>query len=111
MPDKDPAGRVLDVVHEVAAEYMAARRKWPPMNSGHEGYAVILEEVDELEEAIAAVEGAEMAKARVAPIRRALDVVWANVKGDRPAHEAARLEAIQVAAMAVAYVLEVCDDR
>ena len=55
-----------------------------PMHSAHEGYAVILEELDEL---------------------------WEEVKGHRsPENLAAmRSEAVQVAAMAIAFVVEVCD--
>ena len=42
--------------HETLAaleeEYQRARRKFPPFNSPHEGYAVILEEMDEAWEEI-----------------------------------------------------------
>ena len=55
-----------------------------PMASAHEGYAVILEELDEL---------------------------WEEVRRHRsPANiEAMRDEAIQIGAMAVAFIAEVCD--
>lgn len=53
--------------------------KWPPFNSAHEGYAVLLEEVDEL---------------------------WAHVKKNQKKRDldAMRAEAIQVAAMACKFV-------
>lgn len=59
----------------VRAEIERAARKHPPFNSRHEGYAVLLEEVDEL---------------------------WDDVKADR--HHPAIIEAIQVAAMGVRFV-------
>jgi hypothetical protein len=37
---------------EIAAEYTRARIIHPPMHSPHEGYAVILEEVDELKKLV-----------------------------------------------------------
>lgn len=63
----------------VREEYMRARSKHAPMRGRHEGFAVLLEEVDELKEC-----------------------VWRNLDNDR-----ARAEAVQVAAMALAFVLEV----
>lgn len=69
---------------EVAQELEDAEQIHPPFNSAHEGYAVILEEMDEL-------------KAHV----------WARAsKRDRAAM---RREAIQVAAMAARFVRDVCD--
>lgn len=62
---------------------LARAQRWPAMNSAHEGYAVLLEEVDEL---------------------------WEHVKvkqGERDVHEMA-YEAIQVAAMAIRFVVDVC---
>ena len=69
---------------EAVAEVLRARERWPKMNSAHEGYAVLLEEVDEL-------------KAHV----------WTNQKNRD--YSAMRKEAIQVAAMALALVVEICD--
>lgn len=69
-----------DVVRELAT----ARERFKPFNSAHEGYAVLLEEVDEL---------------------------WDEVK-KKPADRDRKLmreEAIQVAAMAMRFVLEVCE--
>ena len=62
----------------VKEEYQRARSKHAPLNSGHEGYAVILEELDEL---------------------------WDAVRADDFDH--AKDEAVQVAAMALAFILEV----
>lgn len=57
-----------------------------PWNSAHEGYGIILEELDEL---------------------------WEHVKTKQKRRdlEAMRKEAIQVAAMAVRFALEVCDEE
>lgn len=68
---------VEDVVAAVVAEVTRAAAKHPPMNSAHEGYAVLLEELDE---------------------------AWAEIKSDRP--EAARQEMVQVAAMAVRFIVD-----
>lgn len=73
---------VAQALDAVAAEYAKARRKHPRMHSGHEGYAVIAEELDEL---------------------------WDHVKGDTATGPLAKKEACQVAAMAVAFMLEVCE--
>lgn len=58
-------------------------RMWPPMNSAHEGYAVLAEEVDEL---------------------------WDHVKvkqGHRDIPEMT-YEAVQVATMALRFIIDVC---
>ena len=70
---------------EACAEVSRARSKWPPFNSAHEGFAILLEEVDEL-------------KAHV----------WTNQKNRDL--KAMREEAIQVAAMALRIATEVCDE-
>ena len=66
---------------EISDELNEAMETFAPMHSPHEGWAVIQEEVDEL---------------------------WAEVKANVGRRDAARHEAIQVAAMAIRYVLEVC---
>jgi len=66
------------VAAEILAEFRRARIRHKPMRGPHEGYAVLLEEVDEL---------------------------WDEVKANRP--WMAREEAIQVGAMALAFALEV----
>jgi hypothetical protein len=68
-------------ITEVVAEFHNAAGKHPRFNSAHEGFAVILEEVDEL-------------KAEV----------WKRTR-DR---EAMRKEAVQVAAMALRFLVDLC---
>ncbi len=67
-------------------ELQKAVRNWPPHNSAHEAYAVLLEEMDEL-------------KAHV----------WMNQK--KRNLEAMKEEAIQVAAMAIRFAAEVCTEE
>lgn len=78
--------RAEAVAGEIVHEVKRATELWPCHNSAHEGYAVLLEEVDEL-------------KAHV----------WTNQK--RRDLVAMRKEAIQVAAMAMRFVLDVCNDE
>lgn len=74
--------RIARIVARVAEEVERAERKHPAMNSPHEGYAVLLEEVDEL---------------------------WDEIKRDEGRATAAQIEAIQVAAMAVRYLLNLTE--
>ena len=67
---------------EVADEYRRARLRHDPMHSGHEGWAVIREELDEL---------------------------WELVRADQSHTMAAYIEAKQIAAMAVAFMVEVAE--
>lgn len=75
------------VLDEVAAEVTRARTelKFPTMHSPHEGYSILLEEVDEL---------------------------WQHVKVKQKNRDlpAMRKEAIQVAAMAICFAAEVADE-
>lgn len=75
-----------ETLSEVAQEVENACTNWPPHNSAHEAYGVLLEEVDEL---------------------------WAHVKTKQSKRDlpAMRKEAIQVAAMALRFALEVCDEE
>lgn len=73
-------------LNEVADEAQMGREKWGEFNSAHEGFAVLLEEVDEL-------------KAHV----------WTNQK--KRDLQAMRKEALQVAAMATRFAMEVCDEE
>lgn len=68
------------ILREIGEELERAEFKFPPFNSAHEGYAVILEELDEL---------------------------WHEIKNNkRPqSHVRQRKEAIQVGAMAARFVL------
>ena len=65
-------------------EYTRAQ-KWPAMNSAHEGYRVILEEVDEL---------------------------WDEIKLGQNARYLDKMtkEAAQVAAMAVRFLVDICNE-
>lgn len=71
-----------DTLSEVLLEVVKAERKHPPMASAHEGYSVILEELDEL---------------------------WDEVKkqnSDR-SYRRMRKEATQIAAMAIRFMRDV----
>jgi hypothetical protein len=70
---------ISNVLQEVFVETQSAVRKHGPMHSPHEGLAVIMEEFDELKE---------------------------EVYRDRGRMKCARTEAIQLAAMAVRYALD-----
>ena len=74
----------LEVLGEVGGELSRAEDLFPPFHSAHEAYATLLEEVDEL---------------------------WDEVKKNPAKRDliALRKEAIQVAAMAVRFVRDVCD--
>lgn len=72
------------VLQDAGAELGKALRKYPKFHNGHEGYAVVLEELDEL-------------KAEV----------WKKQKKRNIAKM--RKEAIQVAAVALRFAMEVCD--
>lgn len=70
-------------LEQVIEELRRAVSHHAPLNSPHEGYAVILEELDEL---------------------------WDEVKPNRGRTAAARCEAVQVAAMALRYIAELTDE-
>jgi hypothetical protein len=78
--------RIDAVTTEVLHEVKRAMGKFAPFNSAHEGWAVLREEVDEL---------------------------WDEVKKNSKVRdrEKLRTEAIQCAAMAVRFVLDVSGDR
>ena len=78
---KDPDS---DAMVDVMAEVTRARSLHPAYHSGHEGYAVILEELDEL---------------------------WEEVRKRHQDKEAMRREAIQVAATALRFVVDVCGEE
>ena len=77
---------VRAVVRRVQDEVEAAKRLWPPFNSAHEGFAVLAEEVDELWEHV-----------KTKQKNRDLDAMY--------------VEAIQVAAMAIRFASELCDEE
>lgn len=76
----------LTALADIGAEVVRARSKFTtPFHNAHEGYAVMLEEVDEL---------------------------WAHVKTNQARRDlpAMRNEAVQAAAMLVRFITEICDD-
>lgn len=77
---------LLQASDDAFHEALTAGCVWGPFNSAHEGYAVLAEEVDEL---------------------------WDQVKVNQKRRDLAlmRKEAIQVAAMALRFAAEVCDER
>jgi hypothetical protein len=81
---KEEVHTLQNVLDEVREEVASAEAKWPAMNSAHEAYGVLMEEIRELEEH-----------------------VFTNQKRRNMAEM--RAEAIQVAAMAVRLVRDICD--
>lgn len=71
--------KVDHVLAAIEAELLKARTKFPPFNSAEEGFAVLLEEFDEL---------------------------WDDIKANKDRSDAAYHEAKQVGAMAVSYLLD-----
>lgn len=67
---------------EVADELWQASHMCAPMHSPHEGYAVLLEEVEEL---------------------------WDEIKKKNPSHVKMRAEALQVAAMGARFIHDIID--
>lgn len=78
--------KIQEVLGDISTEVERATSMWPPFNSAHEAFAVLKEEVDEL---------------------------WDHVKTNQKRRDLNEMkkEAIQVAAMAVRFALEVCDDE
>lgn len=72
---------IRDVLDDVAVELERATARFAPMASPHEGHSVIREEFEEL---------------------------WEHVRANTGTGPAAREEAIQLAAMAARYVIDVC---
>jgi hypothetical protein len=83
-PSAPPFGTITVAAHDAVREACSASAKYPPLKSAHEGYAVLLEEVEEL---------------------------WAHVKTNQKRRDLAemRKEAIQAAAMALRFVSDICD--
>lgn len=84
-PSQFPGNEVEHAAVDACAEVERAKKQWPEFNSAHEGFAVLAEEFDEL-------------KAHV----------WTNQK--KRDLSAMKREAIQVAAMALRFATEVCDE-
>jgi len=75
MPDK------YDIINSIITELDRANKLYEPFNSPHEGYAIMLEEMDELFE---------------------------EIKRKQPDKIRMREEAIQVGAMAIKFILSNC---
>lgn len=90
-----------DVIALATKELASANEKFPQFRSAHEGYAVILEEAWETEDA-------------VCDMRKHLDAMWSRVRDNNATSARAALlrqaaintacEAIQVAAMAQKFI-------
>ena len=85
-PNNFSSNEIERAASDICAEIVRAKSLWPEFNSAHEGFAVLMEEVDELKEH-----------------------VWTNQK--RRDLEAMKKEAIQVAAMALRFATEVCCEK
>jgi hypothetical protein len=77
-----PAGFIEKEFNAVFDELKKATERYGPFSSGHEGWAVIKEELDELWEEVRRYPATDL--------------------------EAMRKEAIQVAAMAIRFMIDVC---
>jgi len=73
-----------DAIELIALEYERAIIKFPKFNSGHEGYAVIKEEFDEL---------------------------WEEIKTKEQNSDAIIQEVIQVGAMVLRFLCDLCDNE
>ncbi len=74
--------RLTTLLIEIGGQLAKAEQKHAPMHGPHEGYAVILEELDEL---------------------------WDEIKRQQIDQAAMRKEALHVAAMALRFVKDLCD--
>jgi hypothetical protein len=91
--------QIHDALNAIGESYIKARKKHAPMRGPHEGYAILLEEVDELWDEVKAWQPPAFPKSED-------DVPAYNDK--RAENMAAmRKEALHVAAMALAFLLEV----
>lgn len=81
-----PDIKLGDAARDARCEAETAMNKWPMFNSAHEGFAVLAEEVDEL---------------------------WDHVKTNKSKRDlsAMRKEAIQVAATALRFAVEICNEE
>ena len=81
-----------NISHDVLVELDKARAKFAPFNSAHEGFAVLKEEVDELWDEVKHNPGSSP-----------------QAQHDRI--ERMRREAEQIAAMAMRFIIDVCEEK
>ena len=81
-PEAVATDKLDRTIEDVVAELHRAQKRFPPFHSAHEGYAVILEEEQEL---------------------------WDEIRLKSGTPEGRRTEAVQLAAMALRFLLDVCD--
>ena len=90
--------RIVAVFQEVRDELSDALFKFPDMCSPHEGYAIIKEEVDELWEEV-----------KRNPYSSNSNVAIGYPPPDVLHKTRMKVEATQIAAMAIRFILNVCD--
>lgn len=73
-----------DIVKDIQSEYRLATSKFSPFTTYHHGYAVILEELDEL---------------------------WDEIKEKEPNKHRLRAEATQVGAMVIRFIHDLLDEE
>ena len=87
LPKDDPVSKndnkekISIAIQDIQKELQNAISKYSSLNSAHEGYSVILEKLDEL---------------------------WDEIKQQNQSKEQMRNEAVQVAAMALRFIIDVC---
>lgn len=90
--------RIENALGDIAQSYEKARCRHAPMRGPHEGYAVLLAEVDELWDEVKAWQPHPGSDNEEILLRRYADNMAKM-----------RKEALHVAAMALAFLLEVCE--
>ena len=97
-------GALDGALNDIGASYVKARQKHAPMRGPHEGYAILLEEVDELWDEVKRWQPAPDAVIGEGETHESRAARWAAYEENKAA---LRKEALHVAAMALAFLLEV----
>ena len=84
---KHDFNKSVNIVADVLKELDSAMNRYPAFNSRHEGYAILKEEFDEV-----------------------WDLIKINHTKNPECRNEMRKEAIQVAAMAIRFIYDCCDD-
>jgi hypothetical protein len=79
---------LISITGQVLDELKHAQLMYPPFNSRHEGYAIILEELDEL-----------------------WDLIKLNHSKSPECREQMKKEAIQTAAMCLRFIVDCCQEK